>query len=330
MINSLDLNKVEYIKDFLDNASMYYYTGTPIISDEQFDHLADLINYKAVGHKVSSDTKKHYKRMYSQQKYYAGEGVAPFSDYTGPKIETPKLDGAAISLLYLDGNLIQALTRGDGIEGRDITSKLLNTKNVLVPKVLKQTIEGLIQVTGEITAFKDIENSRNYASGALGLLDQVEFDSRELFFTAYDTSYQTETYSNDLNELKKLGFKTVLDEDWCSQFPTDGTVIRINNNKLYEELGYTSKHPRGAYALKLRKAGVITKLLDVVWQTGKSGKVTPVAVLEPCTIGGALVSRATLNNIAFIRALDLDIGCLVEVQRSGEIIPTIIRRVSEN
>jgi DNA ligase (NAD+) len=92
-------------------------------------------------------------------------------------------------------------------------------------------------------------------------------------------------------------------------------------------LGYTAKHPRGAYAVKERGASVETRLLDVIWQTGKTGKVTPVAILEPVMIGDALVSRATLNNIAFIRALDIKIGDTVGVIRSGEIIPCITHKV---
>ncbi|HEY9701865.1 MAG TPA: hypothetical protein V6C58_05445, partial [Allocoleopsis sp.] len=120
---------------------------------------------------------------------------------------------------------------------------------------------------------------------------------------------------------------TVLDPNLEKIFPCDGLVYRLNDNKLFEELGYTAKHPRGAYALKERGRAVETKLLDVVWQVGKSGKVTPVAILEPVMIGDAKVSRATLNNIAFIRALGIEIGDTVAIERAGEIIPTVMYKV---
>ena len=110
-------------------------------------------------------------------------------------------------------------------------------------------------------------------------------------------------------------------------FPNDGKVVRLDTNSYFEQLGYTSHHPRGAFALKTRQAGVVTRLLDVEWNVGKSGAVSPVAILEPCVIGEATVSRATLHNMGYIEALGLEIGCNVEVIRSGEIIPRIVKRV---
>ena len=116
-------------------------------------------------------------------------------------------------------------------------------------------------------------------------------------------------------------------DNW-NEFPNDGKVIRVDDNKEYSDLGYTSHHPRGAYALKTREEGIETTLLDVVWQTGKSGKVTPVAILDPIKIDDAVISRATLNNIAYIKSLNLEIGCRVKVIRAGKIIPRVIERVS--
>ena len=104
-------------------------------------------------------------------------------------------------------------------------------------------------------------------------------------------------------------------------------MFRVNDTQVFQDLGYTAKHPRGAYAKKERAAHVETKLLDVEWQVGKSGKVTPVAILEPVYIGDALVSRATLNNPGFIEMLDLQIGDTVAIIRSGEIIPCILHKV---
>jgi NAD-dependent DNA ligase len=115
-----------------------------------------------------------------------------------------------------------------------------------------------------------------------------------------------------------------------SIFPTDGEVVRENDNKLFEAMGYTSKHPRGAYALKPEPTLVRTKLLGVEWQLGRTGVVSPVAILEPVLVGEAMVSRATLHNMEYIEALDLELGCEVEIVRAGEIIPRIVRKVNED
>ena len=320
--------KAELIDSLLVKASKAYYDGEPILSDEQFDYLADLVDFKGLGAKPTGEVKKHYKRMFSLQKHYAGEGKVPLADYTNFKYKSPKLDGAAIAALYIDKQLVQVLTRGDGIEGRDITEKFLFSSKPVLPKQIE--LDGIVQVTGEITTTSDVENARNYASGALNLISIEEFNSRDLYFTAYGLYPETLTYEHDLELLRLNRFNTVADEQWCKQFDTDGIVIRINNNEDYLTLGFTAKHPRGAYAVKERKFGAITTLLAVEWQVGKSGKVTPVAILEPCKIGDSTVARATLNNIAFIESLDLEIGCKVEVQKMGDIIPGIIRRIHEN
>ena len=184
----------------------------------------------------------------------------------------------------------------------------------------------IMQITGEVVAPTTIENARNYASGALNLKDIEEFKSRDLTFIAYGVQpYPTNDYIEDMQKLSNWGFETCLDSNY-SMFPQDGDVWRVIENDYFEEIGYTSHHPRGAFAKKKRQKGVVTKLLDVVWQVGKSGCVSPVAILEPCTIGEATVSRATLHNAAIIKGLNLEIGCMVEVIRAGEIIPQVIGR----
>jgi DNA ligase (NAD+) len=236
-----------------------------------------------------------------------------------------KLDGAAISLLYVDGQLVQALTRGDGVEGQVITDKLLSS-NSLVPHTIRHS--GVLQVTGEIVAPSHIPNARNYAAGALNLKDVTEFATRAITFFAYGVQpFVGQTYDADMHMLKHFGFNTVQETDLEKIYPTDGVVFRLNNNHQFEELGYTSKHPRGAYARKERAEHVETKLLDVEWQVGKSGKVTPVAILEPVLVGDALVSRATLNNPGFIEALGLELGDTVAIIRAGEIIPCVLHKV---
>ena len=133
-------------------------------------------------------------------------------------------------------------------------------------------------------------------------------------------------WSEDMEELRLQGFNTVLESDW-KQFPQDGKVFRIDSVKEFDKLGHTAHHPRGAFAYKEQQTGVRTTLLSVEWKVGKSGVVSPVAILEPVVVGEATVSRATLHNIAYIEALDLEIGCAVEVIRSGEIIPRIVRKL---
>lgn len=313
--------------EFLDKASEAYYNGSPIISDSAFDILAEKANYHRVGAKVQQGNKvRHIYQMYSLQKHYEGEGNRPA--LPGSAIDSSiKLDGAAVALVYVLGKLIRAATRGDGIEGLDVTDKFIGSK--LVPQVLvRNNLPDVLQITGELCAPKHVENSRNYASGALGLKDVGEFRTRSVEFFAYGVQENlTARFSSDMRALSLMGFNTVKDPELVNIYPTDGVVHRLDNYSEFFAAGYTSKFPRGAYALKERGSSVETKLLDVLWQTGKSGKVTPVAVLEPVLVGDALVSRATLNNIDFIRALDLEIGDTVGVQRAGEIIPCITHKV---
>jgi DNA ligase (NAD+) len=218
-----------------------------------------------------------------------------------------------------------AITRGDGVEGQLITDKMYEFGN-LVPLKIKSNHK--IQITGEIVAPKHIENARNYAAGSLNLKDLAEFRTRAIQFFAYQISpILSKTWTEDMKLLQKWGFNTVIEPDLDKVYPSDGLVVRVNDNKRFEELGYTSKHPRGAYAVKERAKHVETKLLGVEWNVGKTGKVTPTALLEPVYIGDALISRATLNNPGFIEALDLKIGDTVAVARAGEIIPCILHKV---
>jgi DNA ligase (NAD+) len=309
---------------FLDQASQAYYAGTPTISDQVFDQLADSCGYNKIGAVAHGKKAKHLYPMYSLQKFYEDEGKA--DPLAGLDITTSiKLDGAAISLLYVNGILAQALTRGDGTEGQVITDKMYEHGS-LVPLNIELT--GTIQITGEIVAPLHVENSRNYAAGSLNLKDLNEFKTRAIEFFAYQaTPSLRKHWSDDMTVLKYHAFNTVLEPDLGKIYPSDGIVVRVENNHQFEQLGYTSKHPRGAYARKERAAHVETKLLAVEWNVGKTGKVTPTAILEPVKIGDALVSRATLNNPGFIEALDLQIGDTVAVARAGEIIPCILHKV---
>lgn len=310
------------MRDFLVYAASKYYEGNPVITDAEFDRLAKQHDFTDVGARVDTTRAiKHAYRMYSLQKCFVGE---PVIKLTGPVVETPKLDGAAIALVYVDGNYVRALTRGDGKAGLDITSKVRH----LVPQEIFRN--GIVQITGEIVAPKTIPNARNYAAGALNLKDDYEILKRDLTFVAYGIQpYQTKYWEEDMELLLNWGFRTVAfyQEYLTNTFPTDGIVYRVNNNEEFEKLGYTDKHPRGAFALKKQQEGVITVLQDVIWQVGRTGVVSPVAVLEPVLVGDATVSRATLHNMKYIEDLGLELGCEVEIIRSGEIIPRVVRRV---
>jgi DNA ligase (NAD+) len=314
------------LETFLDKCSQAYYAGLPIITDAQFDQLAESINYNKVGAQVEAEgVETHLYPMWSLQKYYADEKrEQPLKDHEDVSVSI-KLDGAAVSLLYVDGILVRALTRGNGVKGQVITDKLLASQHLVPHKI---NLHGVYQVTGEIVAPKHVENSRNYAAGALNLKDAEEFKTRALSFFAYGVfPYLRDTYDQDMKRLKAMGFSTVKDRDLDKVYPSDGVVFRVNQNQIFDSYGYTNKHPRGAYARKERQDHVETTLLAVEWQVGKSGKVTPVGILEPVYVGDALVSRATLNNPGFIEMLGLEIGDTVAVVRAGEIIPQITHKV---
>lgn len=312
------------IHEYLQLASRNYYAGVPIISDEVFDKLAESSGFNEVGAKQHEHLEKHYYPMYSLQKYYEDEGKeSPLKGETNISTSV-KLDGAAISILYVAGKLSRVLTRGNGTEGINITDKFLATK--LIPHTIPNN--DVIQITGEIVAPKLIENSRNYAAGSLNLKSISEFKTRSIEFFAYGIQpNQYEMFHQDMHHLKLWGFNTVLDPDLHRIFGCDGVVHRLDKYSEFYLAGYTSKYPLGMYALKERQACVETKLLDVVWQVGKSGKITPVAILEPVKIEDAIISRATLNNYAFIEALDIRIGDIVAVRRAGMIIPEICYKV---
>ena len=309
------------LENLIKRAKTAYYNGNPIMSDEIFDYLVNMATEESIGYKSSYERRyKHMFPLFSLQKVVSGIDTAPDwgSDAT---IYTAKLDGAAISILYGGGEFQKSLTRGDGIEGLDITHNIRH----LVPETIDY--EGVLQISGEVVAPKTIPNSRNYAAGALSLKDSTEFKTRDLYFIAHGVSpYPTENYVSDMRFVSNLGIQTAIDSDY-TQFPHDGSVFRVAENNRFDHYGYTSHHPRGAFALKQQEKGVVTTLQSVSWQVGKSGAVSPVAHFDPIDIEGATVSKATLHNKSIIEALDLKIGCKIEVIRAGKIIPQVLRRV---
>lgn len=320
------------IKNFLQYASQQYFNeGKPIISDEVYDELEKRYGgLEKVGAEVGSNKVEHYTRVYSLQKVFEGEDAVPSIFKNKALIETSKLDGGALILTYIDGKLVQAATRGDGYIGQDITEKFQNTS--LVPQEIG--IPGIIQITGEfaVPLASKVKNIRNYASGSLNLKDPHDFWIRvtkdNLQFIAYNVTSLTDSYSSDMGVLILNGFRTILEvED--GEFPTDGTVYRIDSNSDFDLAGYTEKHPRGAYALKSRESVAIeeTTLNKVVWQVGGSGKVTPVAEFGEVVIEDAKINRATLHNAGFIEDMDLHLGDTILITRAGGVIPKVVGKL---
>jgi DNA ligase (NAD+) len=318
--------------NFLDRACKLYYEGIPIIKDHDFDDLAKKHNYNKVGHTITDGVPHHFPMRSLQKVFDIKDAPAWFSrdDYHNNfrldqlYAASPKLDGAAVSLLYINGRLELALTRGNGKVGKDITEKA----KLLVPNKLSFITQGIIQLTGEVVAPKEIPNARNYAAGALNLKSLAEFSCRQVQFVLYGAEpNRKEFWTQEMEEYSRSGFVTVL-EAVDITYPTDGEVYRLNNFNAHNMQGFTSQHPKGSFALKSEKTeSAITTLKKVVWQVGKSGRISPVAILDPVMIGDAEISRATLHNISIIEELDLELGCRVEVVRSGEIIPRIVRRI---
>jgi len=321
---------MESIEALLDRASEAYYKGEQqILSDQEFDYLAELIGYNKVGATIGN--MPHYSRMYSLRKYVQGDSLPELED----PIITPKLDGSAVSLLYVSsGNstvqLSTALTRGNGLLGENITDKL----STLVPLQLRCSAS-ILFITGEVVT--DIgehsKNSRNYVSGALHLKNMDEFKTRRLSFVAYGVVYagwEKSTYLEDMDFLDKLGFSTVVTVDH-SNILKDGKVFRENSNRLYVSRGFTDRYPRAAYAVKNTEDFEVkeTTLREVKWQVGKNGTITPVGYFDEIVLDGAKVSKATLHNIGFIEEMGIELNCTILVTRSGGIIPKVLA-VSEN
>jgi len=281
----------------------------------------------------------------------------------------PKFDGAGISLLYENDLFVRGATRGDGIVGDDITNNLKTIKTIpLSAKFSKYGIKR-IEIRGEVLIRKDIfkkineerleeglplfANPRNAAAGSIRLQDPKEVAKRNLEAFVYQVSY---TEGNKLNKhseyiqmLHNLGFKTPYEVmkvcngieeviDYCKEwekkresypYEIDGMVIKVNDTNLYDILGFTSHHPRWAIAFKFKAKQATTRLINVIFQVGRTGAITPVAKLEPVEIGGVIVSSASLMNEDFIREKDIRIGDLVLVERAGDVIPYIVMPIKE-
>lgn len=270
-----------------------------------------------------------------------------------------KIDGLSVSLNYENGKLVSAATRGDGVVGEDITENVKTIKTV--PLTLKKPIS--IEVRGEIYMPKKVlkslnekreleglpifQNCRNAAAGSIRQLDSKIAASRGLDTFIYHIpnplDYGIETHYEALKFLKELGFKTnpqsklVPDVDGIIEFiqditkkrnelsyDIDGVVIKVNNIKDQIELGFTAKYPKWATAYKFPAQEVLTKLNDIIFTVGRTGQVTPNAVLDPVIVQGSTISRATLHNEDYCIMKDLKIGDIVSIRKAGDVIPEVV------
>jgi len=307
----------------------------------------------------------HTMPVLSLQKAYTDEAVDGFLRKCGTNrlycIES-KIDGLTVVLRYREGLLVQAITRGDGKSGTDATTAILSSG--AVPIVLKNA-PAQLEVRGEafipVAAFEALnhrrmengldalKSPRNTAAGTLALSDCMEVASRGLAIQLFDliaTDPMPPTHTAAMALMKSIGLPTIESRTVAASdvqravaelnrrrenlpFQTDGIVIRIDDLAAFERLGATSHHPRAALARKYKEIPVSTRLLDVEWSRGKTGKLTPVARFEPVEINGATLQQATLHNLVHIRAMDLKIGDTIEVIRAGGAVPEIIGIRSE-
>lgn len=377
--------KIQQLRDELNQHNYNYYVlDTPTISDYEFDQKLKELQALEQAHPEFYDensptvrvggsitknfpTVVHEYRMYSLDNSYSKEDIEEWEQRIIKTLGSEdisftcelKYDGASIDLLYEDGKLKQATTRGDGIQGDDITANVRTIGSV--PLQLRGDYPQRFYIRGEIVmpkkAFERLNqervaagedpfmNPRNTASGSLKLQDTAEVAKRGLdcllYFLVGDTGIATQFQS--LEKAREWGFKVpnysrlchstqeVMDfiNEWDTKrhtlpYETDGVVIKVNNVAQQQELGYTSKSPRWAMAYKYKAEQVDTQLESISYQVGRTGAITPVANLKPVLLAGTIVKRASLHNADQIEKLDIHIGDWVYVEKGGEIIPKIV------
>lgn len=313
---------------------LYYDKSAPEISDADFDKLYDdlervekaqgWVAYDSPTIKVGGTSGKitHPVKLYSLRKVYDPNEVDDFYD-----VKTPKIDGANLTLVYRRGKLKLALTRGNGEMGDDVTHLAITIKNV--PTRIQTEYDQVI-INGECVTDNTVENFRNYVSGALGLKSAEEFKDRNIKFIAHDMLGVAMNYTTRMTIVQNMGFATVLDKD-ADTYLCDGVVFRINDYKKCQSLGYTSKYPRFAVALKPREANtVVTTLQDVIWVIGRTGTVNPTGIIDPVVLEDATISRVTLHNIGIIEEHNLGIGDKIEIERAGGVIPKFLRVIEHS
>ena len=371
-------------KEISGHNHSYYVLDNPSVSDFEFDsllkELQNLENLHPEYFDRNSPTQRvggsvidgfvsvpHKYRMLSLGNTYSEEDLIDFDTRLKKITDQPikyvcelKYDGVSISLSYKHGELIQALTRGDGTKGDDVT---LNVKTIKsIPLKLKGNYPKEFEIRGEIFIpisdfnkmnenrvkenLEPYANPRNIASGSLKLLDSTEAGKRPLDCFLYyllGENNPTTSHYNNLKEARKWGFKIPTEieqfndingvlsfvKKWEEKrkhlpFEIDGIVIKVDDVNMQEEMGFTAKSPRWAISYKFKAEQVSTRLNKITYQVGRTGAITPVANLEPVQLAGTRVKRASLHNADQIAKLDIREGDLVYVEKGGEIIPKVV------
>lgn len=359
------LNHKEVLADRILYYKAKYYDGKPEISDSDYDKLEEQLKQLDPENPVLQivgngkyGTVKHYFPMLSCNKAKSIEDVVKWSKNNNIKdiVVSYKVDGMSLCLIYNRGKLVQALTRGNGEFGEDVT---LNVMKINVPKVVpfKQRVEIRGELYMKLSDVKkapdEVTSPRNYAVGTLRQRNPLELEKRILSFKAFEMisilpASQLETNFDHMKELSSWGFETALfgtstysdsivlpnqiinhfetikEERKKLDFEIDGIVFRANNILDYSRLGNTSHYPRGMIALKFENQVEETELLDITWQVGRFGTLTPVAELAEVEIAGAKIKRATLHNMSFLEEMGVNIGDIVELERAGDVIPKVV------
>jgi len=375
-------NAVEQLKKY---SYHYYVLDDPITTDEEYDilyhkvvayehaHPEEIITdspTQRVGDVVQDkfDKARHLSRMWSLEDLFNREELETWinritKDYPNAAFTCePKFDGASLNLIYRNGILAQAITRGDGVEGEDVTQNVKTIQSI--PLSIGYTDE--IEIRGEVVIFKEdfenineerlrngeslFANPRNAAAGSLRQLDTRITASRKLVFMPYGigaNSLELKNLSERMEWIYDLGFKRPAMRHLCGsadeietfyqemlgvresfEMLLDGMVIKVDAIALQDELGYTVKNPRWASAYKFPAIEKLTTLREVIMQVGRSGVVTPVAIVEPVDIEGVTVERSTLHNFDEIERKDIRIGDKVIILRSGDVIPKIVKVIA--
>ncbi|WP_444340294.1 NAD-dependent DNA ligase LigA [Phascolarctobacterium succinatutens] len=390
-----DLAEAEKLRrEIRHNEYLYYVLDAPEITDAEYDRMmmrlrelearypdsipADSPTQRVGGRASSQFTEvRHLEPMLSLGNVFSAEELRAFDERVrsglpaGSKVEyvmEPKIDGLACSLIYENGKLVRAATRGDGVVGENVTANVRTIRSI--PLTLKvpegEAVPELLDVRGEVymprQAFmrlneqraergeSEFANPRNAAAGSLRQLDPQVTASRSLSFFAYYLVGEgaQPKHSESLALLAHYGFKVsenykvveTIDEaikyigDFNElrqglSYDTDGAVIKVNDVYQQRILGATGKDPRWATAYKYPPEQAETTLEDIDWRVGRTGVLTPTAVLTPVKLSGSVISRATLHNEDFIRAKDIRIGDRVIINKAGEIIPEVLRVVVE-